>query len=241
MKKEHLITTISIIILWLFLAIKINNDIIMPNPINVFQVMIDLFFSSYFYMAIIFTVKRVMIGLFFSLSLSILIACFSSVSNKFKRLFEPINIMAKTIPNISYIIIILIWFGSEISVSIVTFLILFPMFYSHLLLSLNKINDETKKLLTVYKISNKEKLFKIYFPMIFPDIINELKLGFSLGFKVSIMAEILGQVKFGLGKLLYIAKIDLDMSMIFALTIYIIAISVVIERLFTWIYAYIKR
>ena len=236
MKKEYLITTITLIIVWLILSIQIDNSIILPNPIDVSKSILYLLFDKSFYIAILLTLKRVFIGLFISMFISILLANLSSISVSFKRLFEPISVIAKTIPNISYIIIILIWFGSEISVSIIVFLILFPTFYSHFLLSLNKIKNSTYKLLNVYKISNKEKVFNIYIPMILPDIVNEIKLGFSLGFKVCIMAEILGQVNFGLGKMLYLAKIDLDMVTIFAITIFIVIISVMFEVLFNQLY-----
>ena len=46
------------------------------------------------------------------------------------------------------------------------------------------------------------------------------------------MAEILGQVRYGIGKQLYISKINLDMTGVFAYTIVIIIIGCLINLLF---------
>ena len=53
-------------------------------------------------------------------------------------------------------------------------------------------------------------------------------------FKVSVMAEILTQVQIGVGKQLSFDRNMLDMTGIFAWTIWIIIISLLVENIFSW-------
>ncbi len=224
MKKQSAITIFILLMLWFFLSLSIGNDILLPNPVQVIEKMINQIQSPVFYQTIFLTLIRMLKGLGFSLLLAMMIAVFQDIIPSLKDYFNPINALIKTIPNISYIIIILIWFGSEISVTIITFLILFPTFYSSLTLGFDQFNKSTIELFKMYPVTFNEKYIKIAPKIILPYLINSLKLSFGLGFKVSIMAEILGQVKGGVGRQMHFSKINLDMVSIFAWTLWIVLI-----------------
>jgi NitT/TauT family transport system permease protein len=59
----------------------------------------------------------------------------------------------------------------------------------------------------------------------------------GLGLKVGIMAEILGQVRSGIGRSMNYARLNLDTAGIVAWTIVIILLSVGIDLLFSWLQA----
>ncbi len=232
MKKEKMYTWLMLLILWQLLAMYIDNTVLIPFPIDVLLRILENFQEASFYSAIGMTLIRV----FVAVSLSFLVAiCCSILSNrfsKFRLFFDPIQILTKSIPTISYIIIVLIFFGSESSVSIICFLILFPIFYNNFLFSMDSEPQELKDVEKIYPESFWETTKSKTIPMLYPSILSSCKIAFGLGIKVSVMAEILGQVKIGIGKELYLSRIYLDIESLFAWTIIIILLCFIIDWCF---------
>ncbi|MFV0551100.1 MAG: ABC transporter permease [Anaerorhabdus sp.] len=232
MKKEHGFTILLIIVIWQFLSMTVNNDILIPFPIEVLKDFIDLFTKNVFYSSIIATIYRVLLGFLISFVIALILAIIANRYKLFKNCFEPIQILAKSIPNISYIIIVLVWLGSEKSVSVICFLILFPIFYNNFLFAMDEEPQELKDVEKIYPESFLELTRVKTIPLLLPTILSTSKMAFGLGFKVSVMAEILGQVQVGIGRQLYIARQNLDTTSLFAWTIVIILLCFIIDWVF---------
>ena len=232
MKKEYFITILLLTGIWYFGAFIVHNDILIPFPHEVFVKSLSILVNSKYYQAILATIFRVTKGFLLSLVLALVCSILANEKPFIARLFAPIFLITKTIPNISYIIICLIWFGSEGAVSVVTFMILFPVFYTAFKNSLDMEEQHLKDVDVLYSSSFVEKIVHRLLPSLILTILTTSKTAFSLGFKVGIMAEILGQIRYGIGKQLYYAKINLDTTSLLAWTLIIIFISLMIEYLF---------
>lgn len=235
MKKEHIITVGFLIGIWYLGAFMVHNDILIPFPHEVLRNMFLLLTDFSNYHAIVLTIFRVIRGFLISFLFAL---CCSILANEYKHfdsLLSPIFLITKTIPNISYIILCLIWFGSEGAVSVVTFMILFPVFYSSFYHSLKMESQNLKDVDAIYNQSTLDKIFHRLIPSLYIPILTTSKTALSLGFKVGVMAEILGQIRVGIGKHLYYAKINLDTTSLLAWTLIIILISLCIEFLFDYV------
>lgn len=231
MKKEHIISIFSIIIIWFIASILINNDILLPNPVEVIKLMSNQIIESSFYKIVGLSILRMIVGIIYSFMFSFVIALLTDRYNFLYKIFEPIETLLKTIPNISYIIIALIWLGQEGSVTLVCFLVVFPIMYTNISLGLKMKDSELNDVAQIFPETYFETLIKVTIPLLLPQLIIAIKSSISLGFKVAIMAEILGQVPYGIGKQLYYAKINLDMISLFAWTLWIIIISGFIDHI----------
>ena len=87
----------------------------------------------------------------------------------------------------------------------------------------------------IYNQSTLDRIFHRLIPSLYIPILTTSKTALSLGFKVGVMAEILGQIRVGIGKHLYYAKINLDTTSLLAWTLIIILISLCIEFLFDYL------
>lgn len=231
MKKEHIFTIIVLIIFWSVSSVSVGNDVLIPTPVNVVNSFIEILLDHTSYVAIASTLFRVLKGFVLSLILSLIISILADRYNSIKMLFEPIQILAKSIPNISYIIITLIWLGSEGSVWIICSLVLFPVLYNNFLFALDSEDKELKDIEKIYPetffVTTKLRTL----PLLYDTFLTTSKTALGLGLKVGVMAEILGQVKSGIGKKMYYARLYLDTSSLFAWTIIIIIISVLIDSI----------
>lgn len=234
MKKEYFITTLFLIGLWYLGAYFVQNDILIPFPHDVLMNVVRILGDLSQYQAIIYTIWRVTVGFLISFVLALLCSIFAYEYESINRLFTPILLITKTIPNVSYIILCLIWFGSEGAVSVVSFMILFPVFYSSFFQTLENESQSLKDVDAIYNTSLWDKIIHRILPSLYLTMLSTGKTAYSLGFKVGVMAEILGQVRLGIGKQLYYAKINLDTTNLLAWTIIIIIISIIFELIFNY-------
>ena len=230
MKKTHIISIAFIVAVYVFAASIINKSYILPSIGEIFTSLKNIIFDVSFLKIILTTIVRLLIGLVLSFFLAIILSFISFKSIKIREFMEPIYVFAKTIPNITYIIVALLWLGRNGSVILVAFLVIFPILYNSFLHALLNIDDNLLKVTRLFKGSFIEKSKRIYLPLIKKEVLLALNNACSLGFKVSIMAEILSQVNIGIGRELYYAKINYQMADIFAWTIIIIFISYLFDR-----------
>ncbi len=217
--------------LWEGAALVVDKAILLPSLTSVVSLMFQQIQSTVLYISLGTSLIRVFIGtmiaLLFALTLSLLAESFP----KLKMWFRPLILISKTIPNITYILIILIWFSREMTVSIITLLILFPVLYSHLSTAIETIMPEYSDLHELFPENYFHRLFKVILPLIKVHLIESIQTAISLGFKVGVMAELLGQVQPGLGYQLYLAKLDLNTTALFAYTAWMIITVVFAEKI----------
>lgn len=232
MKKEIGISILLLLLGWIGIACVANNEVLVPYPDKVFFIMLSDLTSLSFYRAVVITLLRMLHGLLWALLAALILAFIGNYIRSVRELFKPVFAVFKTVPTISYIFLVLLWFGRSRSVTIVSFLVLFPIFYMNTVQGLQSIEPSFLNLMKIYPAPKHIQIFKIYLPLIENYLYAAFKTSFGLGFKVSVMAEILGQLPEGIGRELQLAKLNFDIPELFAWTIWIIVISVLSEGIF---------
>lgn len=231
MINRKIISIIAIVVIYSIASLLIDKAYILPSILEVLISLKDIVISSNFITTVLLTVSRTLIGVTISFMISLVLASVSYRYKSFEEFIEPLYIILKTIPNITYIVIALIWFGRTGSILIVSTTVVLPIFYNSILSALKNIDKDLKEYTMLYDYSYIYLLYRIYIPIIFKDILLSISNCLSLSFKVSIMAEILSQISSGIGKELYIAKSNFLTSEIFAWTIIIILISYLFDSI----------
>jgi NitT/TauT family transport system permease protein len=229
MKRKILIWS-TYFVLWQGIAMLINQAVLLPSFIDVLTRLILLLSDLSIYTHLFYTLFRVIIGTSIAFILSLSLAILSYDFKIIRYALNPLILISKTIPNITYILLVLIWFTRELSVLFVTILILFPVLFTQISTALITINPELLELLKLYPETYYYRLIKVILPLIKVSLYEGLKGALSLGFKVGVMAEILGQVQPGLGYLMHIARINFETADLFAYTAIMIIIVVIIEK-----------
>ena len=218
-------------LVWEGAALLVHKAIILPSFSSVVMLMFQQVQTSVLYISLATSLLRVLLGTIVALIVALTMALLVESYPKLKPWFRPLILVSKTIPNITYILIILIWFSREMTVSIITLLILFPVLYSHLSTAIETTIPEYNDLRQLFPESYFHRLFKVILPLIKTHLIESTQTAVSLGFKVGVMAELLGQVQPGLGYQLYLAKLDLNTTALFAYTGWMIVTVVCAEKL----------
>lgn len=230
MRNYRSVSAILILfLLWELMAVQTGNDIIMPYPGEVLSFMASQLRSQTFYISVGYTLIRALFGLLWAFGIALMCSWAAYRSKIFRDLFYPVLLFTRSVPNVSYIIIILLWFGREKSSAIITFLILFPVMYANFYQGLQHIDSNLLNVIKIYPEKKSYQIRKIYMPLLQSAVYASISSGLSLGFKVGVMAEILGQAPVGVGRQMNLCKITMDMTGVFAWTGWIIVLLMILE------------
>lgn len=221
---------LSYALVWEVAARIVNRAIILPSFSGVIQIMAQQALGSALWIALGQTLGRVLVGTIIALTIALVLSVTAERINGLKPWLHPLIVVTKTIPNITYILLVLIWFSRETTVTVITFLILFPVLYSHLSTAIDTVMPTYLDLSKLYPERFVHRVRYVILPLIAPHIQEGAKTAIALGFKVGVMAELLGQVQPGLGYLMHLARQEVDTPALFAYTGWMILVVVVIEK-----------
>ena len=129
-KVRKAITILLLILIWCGASLCFGS-VLVPSPIDVMNRMLVHLRDASFYQAVMMTLSRACIGFLISYVSALGLALLFDEWKWGKDFFAPVVTLLKSVPNISFILLILIWFSREISVMLIVFFILFPSFYSN--------------------------------------------------------------------------------------------------------------
>jgi NitT/TauT family transport system permease protein len=154
------------------------------------------------------------------------------IANKF-QLFNDVTSPAiqviKAVPVASFIILAFFWFKSDELPIFIAFLMVLPMVWSATQTALSGIDQKFIELARVYKLSPFKTFFKIKMPFITKTLLTTCLTALGFAWKSGIAAEIICRPQTALGTLLNDHKNYFDMPSVFALTVVVAALSIILE------------
>jgi len=231
-KSKILAYIISLVLIYLISFVLYcfkDNELVYPNPNYIIYTFFCLFAKSKTYKAILLSLISLIICLVISFIISLVL---SYLAYKFKFLYNFFNtyiVLFRSTPVISISVLFIVLFGHTYSVFVITNVILIPLFYEGLY---EGFISTDKNIIDAYKLDSKLNI-KILFKLYLPININKIKMllieGVGLGFKILLTSEYLNSKDGTLGSLLFNAyQNNIDMTEIYAYTILIVLISLII-------------
>lgn len=230
-KSYTLLSCIFFLGLWEVIAILINNDIYIPRIEQVICAIDAIFKQQDLFKVIFSSFYRTSVSYVLAVVFSMIFGVLGVVYPFFKYFMEPINSFSKTIPTMVLVVLSLVWFDKDKTPFVVGFAIIFPILYEGIRNNLIHIDKKIIEMTKIYEVSLKDKIKKIYVPVIKFYFMSIFVSTFSLTFKVVIAGEVYGQPKFGIGSQIQLEKVNFNTSGIFAWIVMIIIISLVLEIL----------
>jgi NitT/TauT family transport system permease protein len=230
-KIYTLLSCIFFIGLWQSIAIIINNDIYIPRIEQVIEAIRSIFNDHNSLKIIFSSFYRTTTSYTLALLFSVILGVLGTVYPFFQYLMEPINSFSKTIPTMVLVVLSLVWFDKDKTPFVVGFAIIFPILYEGIRNNLMQIDKKIIDMTKIYEVGLRDKIAKIYVPIIKFYFMSIFVSTFSLTFKVVIAGEVYGQPKFGIGSQIQLEKVNFNTPGIFAWIVIIVIISLVLEIL----------
>lgn len=217
-------------IIWEGVALYIDNSLLFPRVSEIFLSLKNLVASGDFTLILWNTLSRFFISIVFSLILAIIFSVASYRYEVISFLLFPFIIFLRAVPTIAIIIVVLIWSSVEKVPIVVGMLILFPILYESILGGIKNVDKNLLKMSKVFKVPTKKVVRDIYIPSIYYSISSNIPSYIGLTFKVIIAGEVLSQESLSIGGEIFINKIYLESSNIFAWIIVVIVLNYLLEK-----------
>lgn len=218
------------LIIWEGVALYIDNSLLFPRVSEIFLSLKNLVASGDFILILWNTLSRFFISIVFSLILAIIFSVASYRYEVISFLLFPFIIFLRAVPTIAIIIVVLIWSSVEKVPIVVGMLILFPILYESILGGIKNVDKNLLKMSKVFKVPTKKVVRDIYIPSIYYSISSNIPSYIGLTFKVIIAGEVLSQESLSIGGEIFINKIYLESSNIFAWIIVVIVLNYFLEK-----------
>lgn len=242
-RAKHITALLSVVflyVLWYFISLYIDRtmpyNLVLPNPNLVFKKIISLLSESSTYFIMYSSFFRLFIALIVSFFTAIIVGTISALNAPFESFLRPYVSSIRAIPVVSMLIIVLLWIGSKNAPIVICAMVVFPLFYEMILES---IKNMEKSFLEVISLDSNFTFFafkKVFVPAILNNLFISFIQSIGLGFKVLVMSELISYTPNSIGKKIYTSKLNLDIEGVFAWTIIIIAIVMIIE----WVFRRVK-
>ena len=131
----------------------------------------------------------------------------------------------------SFVILALIWAGSENLSVLIAFLVVFPILYVNTIAGLSSTDQKLLEMAQVFSITGWRKIRCLYWPALLPYLTSACRTALGMSWKSGVAAEVIGVPDNTIGEGLYMSKIYLDTPGLFAWTLVIIALSLLLEGL----------
>ena len=219
---------VVVLLLWWMFAAIADSNLILPNPWAVLKLTAQLLGKGTTYLALLLTLLRALIAFVASMAVALALTLLANVFNCCVPFVNGIVTFIRAIPTIAVILVTMIVFSSSFVVPIVVaFLVGFPVIYSAFQ---REISAEPKLLdvCKVYGVSNGKKVNHVLLPLVRRALLPQCKDTFPLCVKVVIAGEVLALPKLGLGRDMYVAKVNLETASVMALTLLALIVCYVI-------------
>lgn len=223
------------LILWQLAAMLIHNAILLVGPLEVLSSLASQIQTFDFWKTLFLSSGRICSGFLLAFCTGILLGSLAYKSTFFKELFAPIMLLTKSIPVASFVILALIWMGSQNLSIFISFLVVLPMVYNSTLAGLENTDIKLLEMAFVFRMPFFKRIKGIYLPSLSPYLENSINTALGMSIKSGVAAEVIGVPDFSIGEKLYTSKIYLDTADLFAWTLIIILITFLFERFFLFL------
>ena len=212
--KRKLIAVILWVAIWECLSLAVKNPLLLAGPWDTLQALGRLAVTADFWLSMLNTSLHILCGFAVGSLLGIITAAAAYRYRWFSDFFGVFMQAIKSVPVVSFVLILLIWTGSRMLSFWIPLLVVWPVFYLNTKKGLDASDRGMLEMADVFGMHLSAKIRTIYLPQLKPYI---------------------GQPLGTIGNGLYRSKINLDTARLFAWTLVIVLLSVLFERIADWI------
>lgn len=221
--------------LWQLASLWVNQSVILAGPVEAFQALLAMGGTVEFWQTIAFTLLRIVGGFLLAFCAGVVLAALAHRWPLVGEALAPAVTVMKSVPVVCFVILALVWVGSQNLTFIIVFVIVFPILYLQTLEGLARADVKLLEMARVFRLSGWRRLRYVYLPALLPSLVSGCRLALGMSWKSGVAAEVIGTPLHSIGQQLYFAKIYLEIDRLFAWTFVIVSLSALFERMFLWL------
>lgn len=229
----RLLAAVFWLLVWQLAAVLVGKEILLPTPIAVIGRLFELGGTVKLWTDTFSSLGRIMAGFGLGLLTGTVLG-FLAYKLKFVRiLISPLLTVVKATPVASFIILALVWLTRLHVPAFIAFLMVLPIVTENTVTALGMTDRKLIEMENLFGFSFRRKCATLYFPSFSPYLFSSVKTSLGLSWKAGIAAEVLCTPVGSIGKNLYESKIYLETIDVFAWTVVVVIMSLILEKAIT--------
>lgn len=224
-----LVTAVLWLAIWHFAAKNVGLDFILPSPQATLKKLTEIVIKEDFLKVVFGSMLRVIAGF----ALGVICGTVAAFSAHFllplKVFFSPMVKVVRATPVASFILIAVLWMNATAVPVFIAFLMVFPIVYGNVVTGLAETDILLRECADMYGFSPLKKLLLLYVPSASPYLGSACLTSMGLAWKSGIAAEVLCVTMKSVGYYIYTSKLYFETEELFAWTVTVIILSVMLE------------
>jgi NitT/TauT family transport system permease protein len=228
--KKALIALIYIAV-WEAASLLVGSELLLPSPFSTFKRFFELLgiVESWEYAAL--TLLRIMGGYLLGVLTGILFAIMTARSAFMESLLAPLRGVVKATPITSFILLALLWLNSNLVPLFIAVLIVLPTVWTATADAIVHTDIRLIEMGKTFDLTKAQIVCKIYVPSVLPQFLAACTTSLGFAWKSGVAAEVIALPKQSIGYQLYASKLRIETVDLFAWTLLVIILSMLLERL----------
>jgi len=232
-RGASLLSWIVFITGWFLLFYKLQAPLVLPSPVEVGRVFLQLLLDRETYPVLFHSLVRLILAFTITLFTGSAIGLASGLSPRMKSFFRLGLGLLKTTPVLAVVILAIIWLPSYWVPVFVALLVMIPIMEGSLRQGIRQIDPKLVEMTRLFQVPLRQQIGKLYIPHLKPYVLTGSLASLGIGFKAVIAAEVLSSPVYGIGARLSTHKALLETDYVIAWTLWAVLISLSLDILLT--------
>ena len=214
---------------WTLASLAVGKELFLPSPFRVGESLLALAQTAGFWLSVGATLGRVFLGLAWGALMGTALAFLTHFSRWADRLISPAVRVVRATPVVSFILLVYLWVPRWAVPWVIAGLMVLPVVWGSLSAGLSNLDEKLLEFAHAYRFSKAKTLRLVYLPALRSHFSAGLLTAFGLAWKSGVAAEVICPPVQAVGSRLQQAKLGLETADLFAWTLTIIVLSLVLE------------
>lgn len=219
------------LLLWQLASMAVGLPLLLPSPLAVLLRLGQLCTGADFWLTVASSLLRILLGFLLGVLFGTALAGLCWRFRLIDALARPLLGVLKSTPVASFIILALVWVKTTWLATVISFIMVLPLIYANVREGIDSADRQLLEMAQVFRLSRRKVFRYCYLPAILPFFLSAISSALGFAWKSGIAAEVLGRPARAIGSQIYDSKIYLETPDLFAWTLVVILLSVLLERL----------
>ena len=216
---------------WWIGAEVFDNQILLPTPWQVLACLWELVATARFWETVALSIGRILLGAVTAVVLGSVLAALTTGVPLAEILIAPAMTAMQATPVASFTILVLIWLDRDWVPVLICGMMVLPVVWNGVSTGIRTVDPLLLEMAKVYRLPRWRILKRIYLPSLLPFFRAACSSALGLGWKAGIAAEVLTVPSVSIGKMIAESKLYLLTEELFAWTLTVIVLSLVLQNI----------
>lgn len=227
---RRLLAALFWLAVWQIAALSLPK-LLFAGPAQTVQSLLFMLRKADFWLSILFSVSKIAGGFILAFALGCLLAVLAHRIALARMLLEPAVQVMKSVPVACFVVVALIWVRSAWISVLTAFFVVFPAVYINLQQGLQNTDEKMLEMAQVFRLTAGKRLRAVWLPAVLPYLLSACRISVGMALKAGVAGEIIGLPRWSIGEQLYLSKLYLNTADLFAWSLTILALSLLLEKL----------